>query len=359
MAEMLLQSHAGEIELLPALPEEGFGARGGFEVDFEWAEGKLVTATLKSQLGNDCTIRYGDKTVVLQTETGQAYKMDKLTETSTDIKEIVPDKKVVYKTIDDIELILQVFQPDGHKATNNSPAVIFFFGGGWSRGLPRQFHEQSRFLSERGVVCFCANYRVKLRHDVTAVECVADAKSAVRWVRQHAKELGVNGNQIVAAGGSTGGHIAACTGMTEGQDEPTEDTTVSSIPNAMILFNPVLDTSSETGFAPNRNRFPEGEEKLFSPNHLVRKGIVPTLLFHGTADETVPFEKATQFSELMKEAGNRCDLHSFEGKGHGFFNGKHFLPKKEDVEPYQVTMNKSYEFLVSLGFLQPTKSEKE
>ena len=61
----------------------------------------------------------------------------------------------------------------------------------------------------------------------------------------------------------------------------------------------------------------------------------------------------------MKEAGNRCEFHSFKGKGHGFFNGKHFRPKTKDVQPYQQTINKSHEFLVSLSFLQPTKVEKE
>ena len=274
-----------------------------------------------------------------------------------DAEKFVPDKKVVYKTIGDVKLELEIFEPADHKVTDKSPAVVFFYGGNWRAGKTKQFYEQSRFLSERGVVCFCADYRVKSRHNVTPLECVMDAKSAIRWVRQHAKELGVNINQIVAAGGSAGGHIAACTGIIEGQDEPTEDLSVSSVPNAMLLFNPVLDTAPETGYG--SERFPKGKAELLSPNHHIRRGIVPTLLFHGKKDKTVPFKQASQFSKLMKEAGNRCEFHSFKGKDHGFFNGKHFRPKTKNARLYEVTINQSYEFLISLDFLQPIKDEKE
>ena len=85
MAEMLIQSHADEIELLPALPEawksgsiKGICARGGFEVDFEWLDSKLVAAKLRSKRGNNCRVRYGKKTVELQTETGQSYDLKSL-----------------------------------------------------------------------------------------------------------------------------------------------------------------------------------------------------------------------------------------------------------------------------------------
>jgi len=69
VAEMLLQSHAGEIQLLPALPEawgrgavRGLCARGGFEVDMEWDNVELVKASLLSRLGNPCVLRYGEQT---------------------------------------------------------------------------------------------------------------------------------------------------------------------------------------------------------------------------------------------------------------------------------------------------------
>ena len=91
IAEMLLQSHEGANEgkpvvvLLPALPDawadgsvKGLVARGGFELDIDWQQGTLAAATLRSKLGNICSIRYGDKTVALETESGKSYDLKEL-----------------------------------------------------------------------------------------------------------------------------------------------------------------------------------------------------------------------------------------------------------------------------------------
>ena len=93
----------------------------------------------------------------------------------------------------------------------------------------------------------------------------------------------------------------------------------------------------------------EARKTEVSPAHHVKKGIPPTLIFHGTADKTVPFENVERFTALMKEAGNQCTLVPFKGKGHGFFNGSFFRAKNTD-EDFDVTMAKSLEFLKSLGY---------
>ena len=197
---------------------------------------------------------------------------------------VQPDKIIKYKTTEQGDLRLHVFNPESHKVSDQTAAVVFFFGGGWVTGKPQQFYQQADHLAKNGIVAMAAEYRIKNRHETSPFECVEDAKSAIRWVREHSKDLGINPKMIVAAGGSAGGHIAACTDVINGLDNEDENLEVSSRPNAMILFNPVLDTSKQ-GFN-IKGVASEEKRKMISPNHNVRKGIVPTLVFHGTKDKT-------------------------------------------------------------------------
>ena len=80
---MLLQSHAGEIELLPALPKawatgsvKGLRARGGFDVDLAWNAGRLHKAVIRSHLGGPCQVRFGSRTIELKTIPGQTTHLD-------------------------------------------------------------------------------------------------------------------------------------------------------------------------------------------------------------------------------------------------------------------------------------------
>ncbi|CAA6677767.1 MULTISPECIES: alpha/beta hydrolase [unclassified Lentimonas] len=261
--------------------------------------------------------------------------------------EIQPDRELLYKTVGEVELKLHVFEPEGLQASDHRPAIVFFFGGGWKGGDPKQFYQQARDMADLGIVAFSAEYRVKSRNQTTPFECVKDGKSAIRWVRAHAAELGVDPDRIVASGGSAGGHVALCTGVIEGCEEDGEDLEVSSVPNLMIAYNPVLDTTDK-GYGA-KNFTPEQQTDL-SPCHQVRAGIVPTLVMHGTADKTVPFENAERFTKLMNDAGNECVLVSFEGKGHGFFNGSFFRKKKGD-DDYDLSLQDSIEFLTAHGFV--------
>ena len=267
-------------------------------------------------------------------------------------EQIRPDQTIAYKNLESSELKLHVFNPPSHAPSDQSPVIVFFFGGGWTGGTPRQFYQQARDFARQGFVAISAEYRTKRTHKTTPFECVEDGKSAIRWVRQHANELGVDPNRIISAGGSAGGHVAACTGVIEGHEAESEDLSVSSMPNLLILYNPVIDTT-EAGYG--LNAVTEARKTELSPCHHVRAGLPPTLILHGTADSEVPFENVERFTALMTEAGNECSLVAFEGKRHGFFNGSFFRPKSNDVD-YDAAMAHGVEFLTNQGFLPVVSS---
>ena len=95
-------------------------------------------------------------------------------------------KSFVYKKTKQADLELVVHYPPGWKETDKRPAIVFFFGGGWTGGKIEQFEPQASHLASRGMVAVRADYRVKSRHGVTPKECVEDAKTAIRWVRTKA-----------------------------------------------------------------------------------------------------------------------------------------------------------------------------
>ncbi|VGO17764.1 Carboxylesterase NlhH [Pontiella desulfatans] len=260
----------------------------------------------------------------------------------------------IYKSIDGVKLPIHIFEPNGHKAGDARPAIVFFFGGGWNSGSPSQFEKQCTYLASRGMVAMSAEYRVKSRHGVKAVSCFSDAKSAIRWVRQNAQRLGVDPNRIAAGGGSAGGHLAGALGTISAFDDPTEDPSISALPNALVLFNPALVLAPVEGYDSGNPKKLAGMEARMgvpshqlSPYHHIGSGIPPTIIFHGTADKTVPFSSAELFTRQAKKKGNPVELVPYEGQGHGFFN------YKEKGNPaFLDTLKKTDAFLVSHGYLQ-------
>lgn len=254
----------------------------------------------------------------------------------------------VYKTSGLTRLKLYLIQPAGHKDGELLPAIIFFHGGGWGGGHASQFIPQCRYLAEHGMVAITAEYRVGNRQGVMPFECVADAKSAIRWVRKHSLELGIDKDRIAAGGGSAGGHMAACTALIKGLDEKDEDLNISSVPNALVLFNAVLDVPEILFELPGEMRRAfRGRETEISPVHHIAPEAPPTIIFHGTADNNVPFHQATRFCEEMKKYGNQCEVMPFEGLGHGFFNYY-----KGENPAFPATMESTVKFLISIGYLR-------
>lgn len=244
-------------------------------------------------------------------------------------------RKEVYKQGEGYELHMDIFMPEQTKPSGGYPAIVFFFGGGWVNGSPEQFYPQAEHFAKRGVICFCAEYRVHSRHGTSPLECVEDGISAVAWIRNNQQRFGIDPNRLIVSGGSAGGHVAVETVLFQRAN--------AAAPNACVLFNPVLDTT-EIGYG--AEKMGVLKEKL-SPFHQLRRDLPPMLIFHGDADKIVPVENATRFKQEMDELGNDCELSVFEQMGHGFFN----FAFQEQNGMYLETMKQMEAFLQKRGLL--------
>lgn len=250
-------------------------------------------------------------------------------------------EKILYKQIDSTKLFMEVYHPEIIDTTKQYPAMVFFFGGGWVSGSIEQFEPHANYFSKRGMICFLVDYRVKERQQTSPFESLKDAKSAIRYIREQADKFHIDTSKIVAAGGSAGGHLAAATALIDNYNENTDYVSVSCIPNALILFNPVFD-NGPGGYGYDRI----GDAyKEFSPLHNLKKGAPPTIVFLGTNDKLIPVETAKYYGKVMEKVGSRFDLKLYEGKGHGFFNYKNF-------DYYKKTLIEADKFLVSLSYLK-------
>ncbi|MGB0583163.1 MAG: alpha/beta hydrolase, partial [Limisphaerales bacterium] len=237
-----------------------------------------------------------------------------------------------------------------HATTDQRPAIVFFFGGGWSGGTPTQFEQHSRYLASRGMVAMVADYRVKSRQKTPPSACVKDGKSAVRYIRSNAKRLGIDPKRIAAGGGSAGGHVAAATGMLDWlDDEADKDKWTSSKANALALFNPVYD-NGPGGYGHDRVK---DYWKEISPAHNITRDDPPAIVFLGTKDSLIPVATGKKFKADMEKAGLKSELHLYEGQPHGFFN-----ERKGGTEIFLDTLRKTDAFLVSIGYLEGEASEK-
>ena len=253
-----------------------------------------------------------------------------------------PTRLVTYREIGGRELKLHIFQPKGWKATDRRACYLTVHGGGWVNGEPRRMYPFASHYADLGMVGISIEYRLrKPGSGVTPFDCASDGRAAIRYVKSHAAELGIDPDKIVASGGSAGGHIAAGMALFDGIDTPEEKSAVSARPAALILYYPVIDTSP-AGFG---NKACGERWREISPLHQVRAGAPPAILFHGTADKTTPYAGAKAFQEAMAAVGSRCELVTEAGAGHTYLMAEKAL--------FEQTLKQSDAFLASLKLLNP------
>ncbi|WP_235296266.1 alpha/beta hydrolase [Portibacter marinus] len=254
--------------------------------------------------------------------------------------DVVAQNEILYKEVDTTKLYLEAHYPPSWDSTRTYPAIIFFFGGGWNGGDRSHFKHHANYFSKRGLVCFLADYRTKQNSGTTPFESLKDAKSAIRYLRKNTRALHIDPNKIIGSGGSAGGHLAAAAAMIEEFNDASDDLSVSCKPNALVLYNPVID-NGPGGYGYERI----GDQyKDFSPLHNIRPGAPPTIFFLGTRDSLVPVETAEYYCMVMKAISSPCTLHLYEGQGHGFFNYRNF-------DYYKLTVEETDHFLQVNGYL--------
>jgi len=251
---------------------------------------------------------------------------------------VPPGKKFVYKQSGGEPRELQVyFPPDWDPAKNKVPGVIFFHGGSWTGGSLGQFQYACRYLASRGLVTATVDYRMipkKERGTLAAGEsykraCITDAKSAIRWMKQHAVELGVDPQRIIAGGGSAGGHIAVLASTTAGLDDPGDPKGIDTGVVAYLLFNPAFDPADS------------GDAEVDVLKHL-KADLPPAIMFFGDKDHVWKPRADAVLAQLKALGNTTTDLWIAGGSTHGFFNN----PPWQDVALAQADR-----FLVEHGFL--------
>jgi acetyl esterase len=252
-------------------------------------------------------------------------------------------KPYIYKTSAGKPRQMEIYFPPNHDpAQTKVPGLILFHGGGWGGGSLRQFRVACAYFASRGLVCATAEYQMLSAADAKKLPpgetrkrvCVTDAKSAIRWFKQHAPELGIDPQRIVTGGGSAGGHISALATLNPGLNDPADPQAIDTSVVAYLWFNPA--------FSPDDAKDPEIDVLRY-----LNKDIAPAIAFFGDKDTwKVGWDVA--YAKLKSLGNTSVDLQIAPGQAHSFFN----------KDPWQtVTLIAADRFLSQQGLLTgaPTK----
>lgn len=233
---------------------------------------------------------------------------------------------VVYGHKDGMALFYDVFKPT---AKSNGAAVIYMVSGGWFSRWQDPEQRLSGFadMLDAGYTVFAVHHGSAPRYFVP--EAYADVSRAVRHIRMHAEEYGIDPNRMGVTGGSAGGHLSLMIGNDSDEGDPTAEDPVMRVSNrvaTVVSYFPPVDIRPMAGRGSERfpalNFDPEGAAAI-SPILFVTPDDPPTLLIHGDADTLVPIRNSEQIHAAFKEANVDTDFITIEGGDHGFRNPEH------------------------------------
>ena len=220
----------------------------------------------------------------------------------------------IYATKKGAELTMAFRDPkkgNGQK----QPGIIFYHGGGWTKGRPSFGFYWAEMVALDGFVGFCPEYRLVGGKGETVADCLEDALTAWHWVVDHADRWNLDVNRLFVAGGSAGGHLAAMVAVQLVAEKKWP------IPAGCVLLNPVIDTSTWPIF----KSYPE-----LNPMNRIIPGLPPILFLHGEKDAIAPIDAVRRYIAQAKQAGVDADLVAYPNEGHGFFNAWESSPPLAD-----------------------------
>ncbi len=237
---------------------------------------------------------------------------------------IAETKDIEYGNVNGRPLLLDLYQP--RERSGKLPGIILIHGGGWSGGQRSDYKYYCVRFPLMGYVVATVSYRFVGEAPFPA--CVEDVKCAVRWMRANADKYGIDPDAIAAIGGSAGGHLAMMLGYSPGVAE-LEGTgghaEFSSAVQAVVnLYGPTDITLKE--FHDNKtllaffggkhyDEVPD-QYRLASPITHLKKEAPPTLIIHGTDDDTVPVSQADLLAARLKELGCPHEYLRLQGYPH-------------------------------------------
>lgn len=216
------------------------------------------------------------------------------------------------------------FWPEGWSSDQPAPAVVIFPGGGYVRlAIEHEGYDIARWFNGLGVAAFVVKYRMQ---EYGFPAPLLDGLRAVRLVRSHAAEWGIDANRIGVVGFSAGGHLAASVTTRHdfretGTTDPLEG--VPARPDFAILGYPVITLQGEDAHAGSRQALlgEQPSEQLVSENSLenqVKAGIPPVFIVHGIGDKAVPVGNSLNFFNQVQKHNKASELHVYQTNIHGF-----------------------------------------
>lgn len=236
-----------------------------------------------------------------------------------------------YGRVGDRELRCDVYY--AHPSDAPPPAVVLIHGGGWRRGDRAAMRGYGIRLAKRGYTCVSIEYR--LTPEARWPAQIHDVKRAIRFVRESAGKLGVDGARIAVQGSSAGAHLALLAAGTPGLAAFEEQADTVDVPThvaaAVGVYTPTafrVGDARVSGSVPAGallgSRATEEAAREAAPLSHVNETFPPTLLFHGTADQVVPPSASVRMYEALAAAGVPVGLHMYPQQPHGFARRPHY-----------------------------------